>query len=113
MPGPSSTTEPAPDLVDDVLEVVRGILTDIIGPAYLLNLSIDLETSFDRDLELESIEFVLLGEQLVGRYGDRVDFSAWLATKEIDEIINLTVGDLVRFIASSLSSANGWVGPSV
>ena len=57
-----------------------------------------LETSFEKDLELESIEFVALAEKLQERYGKSVDFVGWLSSKELDEIIGLTVGELVEFI---------------
>lgn len=80
------------------------MMTEVIGAEYLVGLAIELDTSFDQDLELESIELVLLGELILARYGDQIDLGAWLATKELDEIISLTVGDLVSFIASSLSS---------
>lgn len=91
-------------LLDETLEVVRDMLVEVIGREYLVGLTIDLDTSFDVDLQLESLEFVALAERLVQRYGDRVDFVAWLASLELDEIIALTVGDLVAFVASSLAS---------
>lgn len=103
MPGASLTdslTERR--LLAETLAVVRDMLIDVIGREYLVGLTIDLDTSFDVDLQLESLEFVALAEQLVQRYGDRVDFVAWLASLELDEIIALTVGDLVAFVASSL-----------
>ena len=31
-------------------------------------------------------------------YGDRVDFAAWLGRMEFDEIVELKVGDVVRFV---------------
>ncbi|HEV7760951.1 MAG TPA: hypothetical protein VGO78_18225, partial [Acidimicrobiales bacterium] len=52
-------------------------------------------------LELESLEFVALAERLLDHYGGQVDFVAWLATMELDEIISLTVGSLVAFIVAS------------
>jgi acyl carrier protein len=85
----------------DVLDVVRDMLVDVIGPEYLIDLTVELETSFDQDLELESLEFVALAERLLQHYGGQVDFVAWLATMELDEIIGLTVGDLVAFIVAS------------
>lgn len=85
----------------DVLEVVRDMLVDVIGPEYLIDLDVELDTSFDQDLELESLEFVALAERLLQHYGGQVDFVAWLATMELDEIIGLTVGDLVAFIVAS------------
>jgi acyl carrier protein len=101
---PDSDVEaPAPEHVADVLEVVQDMLVDVIGPEYLIDLSIGLETSFDVDLELESLEFVALAERLLQHYGGQVDFVAWLATMELDEIIALAVGDLVAFIVASTS----------
>ena len=88
----------------DVLDVVRDMLVDVIGPEYLIDLTVELDTSFDQDLELESLEFVALAERLLQHYGGQVDFVAWLATMELDEIIGLTVGDLVAFIVASTAS---------
>lgn len=98
--------------MDEVLETVRRMLIQIIGAEYLINLPIDLDTSIDKDLELESIEFVALNDLLLDRYGNRIDFSTWLATMQLEEIIGLTVGDIVRFVASSLSSPVDPVGSS-
>lgn len=100
-PAPTPAPTPTPEVV---LDVVRSLLVDVIGPEYVVGLSIDLDTSFDVDLELESLEFVALAERLVQRYGDQVDFVGWLATKELDEIIALTVGDLVRFVVDATTT---------
>jgi len=119
LPGPSSTAEPATSVcpIDaaetdpasgpteaEVLAVVGQMLVDVIGPEHLIGLSIDLDTSFDADLELESLEFVALAEHLLRHYGQTVDFVGWLATMELEEIIDLTVGDLVSFIVSATSA---------
>ncbi|WP_141733414.1 acyl carrier protein [Oligoflexus tunisiensis] len=82
-----------------ILDEVRSMIAGIIGQDVDLNdREIALETSFNRDLELESIEFVVLSEQLQNRYGKELDFAGWLAGKELQDIINLRVGDVVRFI---------------
>lgn len=101
---PAGAGQPAPELVAAVLDTVRHMLTGLIGADYVIGLQIDLDTSLDQDLELESIEFVALNDLLIDHYGGRIDFSTWLATKQLDEIIGLTVGDLVRFVASSLAA---------
>ncbi|MGH9214322.1 MAG: acyl carrier protein [Acidimicrobiales bacterium] len=93
-----------------VLGVVTHMLIDVIGPEYLIGLDIDLDTAFDADLELESLEFVGLAERLLAHYGEEVDFVAWLATMELDEIIDLTVGDLVAFIVAAAAHDPGAVG---
>jgi acyl carrier protein len=97
--GPASSTPST----DEVLGVVRTLLVEVIGPEYVVGLSIDMDTAFDVDLQMESLEFVVLAERLPALFGPRVDFVSWLAGKELDEIIALTVGDLVSFIASSLA----------
>jgi len=86
--------------VEQILADVRAMLTEIIGAEYALSLDIGMDTSFDADLELESIEFVKLSTMLAERYGDRVNFVAFLATKELDEIIDMTVGEVVTYIAN-------------
>jgi acyl carrier protein len=87
---------------DAVLGEVRTLLVDVIGEDYLLDVEIERETLFHDDLEIESIEFVALAERLLDRYGERVDFVGWLADKELDEIIGMTVGDLVDFITGAI-----------
>ena len=89
---------------EQILTEVTGILVKIIGEEYALDLDIGMSTTFETDLEFESIEFVALSTRLAERYGDRVDFMGFLADKELDEIIALTVGDLVTYIAASLTA---------
>jgi acyl carrier protein len=75
------------------------MLAEVIGEDYVTSLEIEPETSFQEDLEIESIELVALGERLQEEYA-HVDFADWLATMEVDEIIAMTVGDLVAHIVS-------------
>lgn len=95
---------------DHILAAVRSILIEIIGPEYSMSLDIDMGTSFDADLELESIEFVRLASMLSERFGDRVDFVDFLADKGFNEIINLTVGEVVTYIADCLTPAGALDG---
>lgn len=87
-----------------VLERLSAILREVIGEAWAEDVQIDADTSFNRDLELESIEFVSLSERLQTEYGKKVDFAGWLADMELDSIINLRVGQVVDFIVKCLSS---------
>lgn len=95
------------DPIDRTLAVVRTQLIEIVDPTGEDGLVIELDTAFDADLELESLEFVALAERLRRHYGEHVDFVAWLAAMELDEIIALTVGDLVAFVASTLATLTG------
>jgi acyl carrier protein len=90
---------------DQVLTSFANLLREIIGESWVNDLDINRETSFSTDLELESIEFVALAEKLQQQYGAKVDFANWLADKELDQIIGLTVGDVVDFIVAALASS--------
>jgi len=85
---------------EDILRTVERLLVEITGDEILLAGPITLTTSFNGDLELESIEFVALAEKLQQRFGNSVDFVGWISKKELDQLIALTVGELVEFIAS-------------
>ncbi|MFE9452969.1 acyl carrier protein [Streptomyces sp. NPDC006739] len=69
------------------------------------DVEIGMTTTFNRDLELESIDLVTLAGRLEERYGRRVNFAEFLAGMEFDEIIELTVGRLVEFVVASLKAA--------
>lgn len=87
---------------ETVLATVSRLIVAIIGEQYVLDLAIGMDTSFNADLELESIEFVALAAALREHYGDRVDFVSFLAEKEVEEIIALRVGEVVSVIETSL-----------
>ena len=86
-----------------VLAELDRILIEVVGDDLFLDEPLGMDTSFDQDLELESLEFVALAEQLLQTYGERVDFVAWMAGMELDDIIALTVGQVVRFVVGSLA----------
>jgi acyl carrier protein len=89
-----------------ILARLADILREVIGEEWAQDVPITATTSFNHDLELESIEFVALAEKLSSEYGVKVDFAGWLANKELGEIIGLRVGEVVDFIDSCLSSAH-------
>lgn len=84
----------------EVLDAVRTIIANVIGEDYVQELEIDMDTSFHEDLDIESIEFVALGEALGERYGERVDLAGWIASMDVDDIIDMKVGRLVEHIVS-------------
>jgi len=83
---------------EEVLATVSGFIREVIGQEWAKDVAITMQTSFNTDLELESIEFVSLAERLYNHYGGRVKFAEWLAEMELDQIIALKVGHLVEFI---------------
>ena len=88
---------------DEILKTVERLVLEVAGDELLLTGPFTMATSFNADLELESIEFVALAEKLQQHYGAKVDFVGWISTKELDQIIALTVGELVEFILSCRS----------
>ena len=82
------------------LTTVAGLIHEVIGEDWDLEEEITLETTFSDDLELESIEFVSLAEKMQATFGEEVNFVKWLSEKELDEVIDLKVGDVVGFIDS-------------
>ena len=84
------------------LAYIRRQLGAVIGDPELLHTDITMDTTFGGDLELESIEFVALAERLRTEFGERVNFVAFLATKQVDDMVSLTVGDVVRYVATCL-----------
>jgi acyl carrier protein len=90
---------------DDVLGEVARMVREVIGEEWAEEVPITMATSFARDLELESIEFVALAERLKEKYGRNVDFAGWLAGMELNRIIELRVGELVEFIVRCLSQS--------
>lgn len=83
--------------ISELLKVVRQFILEVMDEEED-ELTIELESHFQRDLELESIELIALGDLLVERYGDTLDFAGWLTQLSLDDLAELTVGDLVRWL---------------
>lgn len=94
----------AHDAALPVLDAVIATIRATIGEDWIDDFEIGLQTRFNDDLELESIEFVKIADALQAHYGTRLDLAGWLSGKSIHELINLSVGDLVDFITVTLQS---------
>jgi acyl carrier protein len=79
-----------------ILERVRGDYELPDAP------EITMDTRFQDDLELESIDLVELAGHLDAHYGGRVNFAEFIADLELEEIIALTVGRLVDYVVGCL-----------
>ncbi|MDX2591198.1 MULTISPECIES: acyl carrier protein [Streptomyces] len=95
---------PAQPTTDAVLTDVTGMLRTLLAEYGEDDVEIGPSTTFNRDLELESIDLVTLAALLEERYGRRVNLAEFLAGMEFDEIIELTVGRLVEHVVLSLRS---------
>lgn len=89
---------------DEILADVVSMIAEVVGADFLLDVEVTPDTTFNADLALESIEFVALAEKLQERYDGRVDFVAFVADMDIDEIMSMTVGRLVDHIGQCLTA---------
>lgn len=95
----TGTTDQA--IVDQIAAVIR----EAVAEDWILELEIGPDTSFNDDLELESIEFVTIASGLQRHFGTRVDLIGWLSARRFDELIRLRVGDVASFVARTLERA--------
>jgi acyl carrier protein len=91
--------------MSSVFSEVAGLVTEVIGEDFLLDGEITPGTTFSGDLAMESIEFVELSERIQERYGARVNLAAFIADKDIDAMMAITVGQMADFIESRLALA--------
>ncbi|WP_371106085.1 MULTISPECIES: acyl carrier protein [Streptomyces] len=85
-----------------VLAEISGMLRTMLDEYGLDDIEVTMETRFTEDLELESIDLVTLAGSLETRYGRQVNFAEFVADLELDEIIDLTVGQLVEYVVRCL-----------
>ncbi|MFJ6793010.1 acyl carrier protein [Streptomyces sp. NPDC091268] len=85
-------------MATDILAEITGMLVEIVGDEFLLTEEVTMNTTFNEDLALESIEFVALAELLHHRYGAGVDLMGFLSEKDMDGILAMSVGELVTHI---------------
>jgi acyl carrier protein len=90
-----------------LLAEFTDLLVAVMGEEIRLAVDITPDTTFDADLGIESIELVALTEQLRLRYGDRVDLMAFFADRGLDELMSLTVGDVVAHLAAGVGGTRG------
>ena len=85
-----------------VLEQIIRVIREAVAEDWIEVFDIDADTSFNDDLELESVEFVEIAEMLQQHFGSRINFIEWLSAMSLDQIIALTVGDLEKYVSSKI-----------
>jgi acyl carrier protein len=71
---------------------------------------ITMSTTFQDDLEMESIDVVSLAGRLQVRFGNTVNFAQFIAGLDLESARQLRVGQLVEHIAAALDSADAEPG---
>jgi acyl carrier protein len=92
------------DYTTILLEVVAAIRA-AIDEDWIQDFAIDAETRLGDDLEIESIEMVVIAGALCERYGDSINLLDWLSSLQMGQLIELTAGDLARHIDAMLQKA--------
>jgi acyl carrier protein len=86
-------------------ESVEGTIIDVVGRWYYEECQAGLDSTFAEDIELESMEVMEIAERLIDTYEGKVDFITWFSGMDFEELIVLTIGDVVDFIVVSLQKA--------
>jgi acyl carrier protein len=89
-------------LYASVRTTVEETIIDVVGRVYWEECQAGLDSTFAVDIELESMEVMEIAERLIDAYEGRVDFIPWFSDMELDDLIELTVGDVVDFVVDSV-----------
>lgn len=91
----------SPDRESALYESVRTALVstiiDVVGEEFYEESEIGLDSTFSADIELESMEMMEIAERLMETY-EQVDFVGWFSDMELEDLVAITVGDVVDFI---------------
>lgn len=86
---------------EEIFALMKEFITDVIGAEFVEEMDITMDSSFNKDLEMDSIEIVAFSEKIKRHFGDRIDFTGWLSQMDIDQLIGLNLGMIVNFIADA------------
>ncbi|HEU4552427.1 MAG TPA: phosphopantetheine-binding protein [Chitinophaga sp.] len=95
-------TQPTQLSEAEILQVLKKFITEVIGEEFVEDLDITAESSFTKDLEMDSIEIVSFSEKVKTYFGKDIDFTGWLSNMDLDEIIRLNLGDITKYIHTCL-----------
>ena len=88
---------------EDIFEQLKQFISEIIGTDVVEELNVTNESIFTKDLEMDSIEIVTFAEKVNNYYGKTFDFTSWLYGIELENLINLSLGDIVDLISDAIS----------
>lgn len=89
------------ETVDDGMPgigLVRGLIQRILGTSADITATARLEA----DLQLESLDLLMLGDLLREHCGPQVDLCARIASLDFDDLIRLTVADVAAYVAGQV-----------
>jgi acyl carrier protein len=80
-----------------IFDLMKQFITEVIGE-FVEEMDITMESSFTKDLEMDSIEIVSFSEKIKIHFGEQIDFTGWLSGMDLDELINLNLGTIIAYI---------------
>jgi acyl carrier protein len=83
---------------EELFTLLKGFITEVIGAEFVEEMDITPESSFTRDLEMDSIEIVSFSEKIKAYFGDQIDFTGWLSSMDLDQLINLDLSMIINYI---------------
>ncbi|MDQ6481340.1 acyl carrier protein [Dyadobacter sp. LHD-138] len=91
-------TEPKTLSNDEIFGVLNQFITEVIGEEFVDEMDITPDSSFTKDLEMDSIEIVAFSEKVKIYFGENINFTGWLSNMDLDEIISLKLSDIINYI---------------
>jgi acyl carrier protein len=96
------TVERTAGVSERVLAQVVRMLLEVTGEDERWAEVVTPEARLEGDLRLESVELLDLADRLRDAYGESVDLPGYYAGLDIDEIVELTVGDVVDYVTGHI-----------
>ncbi|WPU91400.1 acyl carrier protein [Mucilaginibacter sabulilitoris] len=83
---------------DEIFDLMKQFITEVIGEEFVEEMDITPQSSFTKDMEMDSIEIVSFSEKIKAHFGDQIDFTGWLSSMDLDQLINLNLGMIINYI---------------
>lgn len=83
---------------EELFTLLKGFITEVIGEEFVEEMDITPESSFTKDLEMDSIEIVSFSEKIKAHFGDQIDFTGWLSSMDLDQLISLDLRMIINYI---------------
>lgn len=83
---------------EELFTLLKGFITEVIGEEFVEEMDITPESSFTKDLEMDSIEIVSFSEKIKAHFGNQIDFTGWLSSMDLDQLINLDLHMIINYI---------------
>jgi acyl carrier protein len=84
----------------EVFNKIKELLAEVIGGTFIEEYDVNMDSTLTGDLEMESIEIVELSEKIKRFYGEQIGINDWMAKMSLEELVHLSIKDIVTFIDS-------------